>query len=523
MTIQRKPAEARAKTEAEPITVENPATGEIIGTVPRWTADEVRAAVARARVAQPGWEALGFDGRGAVLRRARRWLLDHAGEVIDTIVRETGKTRDDAQIAELAYGAAALGFWARRAPGYLADERIRSSNPFLLGKRLSLSYRPLGVVGVIGPWNFPLTNSFGDCIPALAAGNAVVLKPSEVTPLTSLLMAEMLADAGVPDGAFQVMTGDGQTGEALIDAVDFVMFTGSTRTGRKVMARAAQTLTPVGLELGGKDPMIVLADADLERAANGATTYGMLNAGQVCISVERVYVEAPVYDEFVERVARKVSRLRLGAPGRAGTVDVGALTFPPQLETVDAQVRDAVTKGARIVAGGRRPEGAGYFYEPTVLADVDHTMEIMREETFGPTLPIMKVRDADEAIRLANDSRYGLQASVWTRDLRRGERIARYLRAGSVSVNDAILIYTALELPMGGMKESGIGTRHGADGIRKYCSTQGIMVTPRYFPNREINMYPNRRWAARVLQAAIRLVNGGAGPFPVRGDTGQQS
>lgn len=250
MAIQQSPAaapsEAQTRTGLAPITVQNPATGEIIGTVPRRTADDVRAAVARARAAQPGWAALGFDGRAAVLRHAQRWLPDHAEKVIDTIVGETGKTRDDAQIAELAYGAAALGFWARNAPRYLAAERIRSSNPFLLGKRLRLSCQPLGVVGVIGPWNFPLTNCFGDCIPALAAGNAVVLKPSEVTPLTSLLMAQMLAGSGVPDGAFQVMTGDGPTGEALIDAVDFVMFTGSTRTGRKVMARAARPSRPSG-------------------------------------------------------------------------------------------------------------------------------------------------------------------------------------------------------------------------------------------------------------------------------------
>jgi len=502
-------AQASAPDNGALITVENPATGEVIGAVPKCSADEVHAAAARARAAQPAWEALGFEGRARILRRARQRLLARADEVIDTIVAETGKTRDDAQIGELAYTAAALGFWAKQAPKYLAAERVHSSNRFLLGKRLSLTYKPLGVVGVIGPWNFPLTNSFGDAIPALAAGNAVILKPSEVTPLTSMLMAGLLLECGMPDDVFQVVTGDGSTGEALIDEVDFIMFTGSTATGRKVMARAAQTLTPVGLELGGKDPMIVLADADLERAANGAATYGMFNAGQVCISVERVYVEEPVYDEFVARVAKKVSQLRQAVPGRAGTVDVGAVTNPPQIDIIDAHVRDAVAKGARVVAGGRRAAGPGRFYEPTVLADVSHDMDCMREETFGPTLPIMKVRDADEAIRLANDSPYGLQGSVWTRDLERGKRLARRLEVGGASVNDAVLIYTALELPMGGVKASGVGTRHGAGGIRKYCSTQGVMVTPRFFPKRELSMYPNRRWSAGLLARAIRLVNGG--------------
>src|SRR4051794_2675677 len=272
--------------QTDEITVENPATGAIIGSVPNLGAEEVAEIVRRARAAQPLWEAMGFAGRARILRRCQKWVTDHADRIIATIVSETGKTAEDAQVAEIAYAANAFGFWAKHAEEYLADERIRSSNPFVLGRKLVLRYRPLGVVGVIGPWNFPLTNSFGDCIPALAAGNAAVLKPSEVTPLTSLVMAEMLEACGVPDGVFQVATGDGGTGAALVDEVDFVMFTGSTETGKRVMARAAETLTPVSLELGGKDPMIVCADADLERAANAAVYYSMNNGGQVCISVQ---------------------------------------------------------------------------------------------------------------------------------------------------------------------------------------------------------------------------------------------
>jgi acyl-CoA reductase-like NAD-dependent aldehyde dehydrogenase len=489
------------------IEVENPATGAVITSVPLTSADEVKELVARARAAQPAWEALGFEGRGRVLRRAQKWVVDNTDEIVDTIVSETGKTREDAQLAECGYAAAAFGFWAKRAEGYLADEKVRSASPFVAGRKLTVRYAPLGVVGIIGPWNYPLTNSFGDCIPALAAGNAVVLKPSEVTPLTSLLMARCMRECGLPDGIYQVAPGDGGTGAALIDEVDMVMFTGSTATGKKVMERAASTLTPVSLELGGKDPMIVLADADLERAANAATYYSMQNGGQTCISVERVYVEAPVYDEFVSRVARKVGELRQGAPGPAGSVDVGAVTFPPQLEIVQRHVDAAREAGATVLTGGRAHDGAGRFYEPTVLTDVDHSMACMTEETFGPTLPVMRVADAEEAVRLANDSPFGLGASVWTKDTARGEQLARRIEAGAVCVNDAQVNYFAMELPMGGWKASGLGSRHGADGIRKYARRQALLVT-RLAPKRDLHMFPYRARTTGLLGRLVKLLYG---------------
>ena len=490
------------------IAVENPATGEVIAHVGDLDRAAVSDLVARARAAQPGWEALGFEGRSRVLLRAQKWLIDNAERVARTIVSETGKTFEDAQLAEINYGAAAFGFWAKEAPEYLADERVKSSNVLVKGKKLILRYRPLGVVGVIGPWNYPLTNSFGDCIPALAAGNAVILKPSEITPLTSLAMQEGLAECGLPEHVFQVATGRGETGAALVDEVDFIMFTGSTRTGKKVMERAAQTLTPVSLELGGKDPMIVLSDADLERAANCAVYYSMQNSGQTCISIERAYVEEPVYDEFVAKVTDKVRALRQGVSTGPGTVEVGAMTFPPQLETVERHVSDAVEKGARVVVGGHRREGQGMFYEPTVLVDVDHTMECMTEETFGPTLPIMKVRDAEEAIRLANDSPYGLAGSVFSKDTKRGEAVARRIEAGAVCVNDAMMNYSALELPMGGAKASGLGSRHGAGGIRKYCSQQAILVTPSWGLKRDMHMFPYRERTTRMLGRVLKLLYG---------------
>ena len=486
------------------IPVENPATGETIREIPMTGPDEVAALVARARSVQPGWEALGYAGRGRILKRTQKWLVEHADEVADTICSETGKTREDAMLVEVAYGANALGFWAKKAPKWLADEKVHTFNPFVLGRRMVVRYRPVGVVGVIGPWNYPLVNSVGDAIPALAAGNAVVVKPSEVTPLTSLLFERGLHECGLPDGVFQVAVGTGETGAALIDEVDMVMFTGSTRTGRKVMERAAQTLTPVSLELGGKDPMIVLADANLERAANAAVYYSMQNGGQTCISIERVYVEAPVYDEFVAKVTEKTAKLRQGAPNGAGSVDVGAMTFPPQLEIVAQHVQQARDAGARVMTGGHAREGAGRYFEPTVLADVDHSMTAMTEETFGPTLPVMKVADADEAVRQANDSPYGLGAAVFTKDLAKGERIARRIDAGAVCVNDAALNYLALELPMGGWKESGLGVRHGPAGLKKYTRQQALMVT-RFAPRREIHYFPYNAKVTAAITRAIKL------------------
>jgi acyl-CoA reductase-like NAD-dependent aldehyde dehydrogenase len=434
--------------------------------------------------------------------------MDNAEQVVSTIVSETGKTYEDAEFAEISYAGNAFGFWAREAPHFLADERVKSAQLLVKGKKLLLRYRPLGLIGVIGPWNYPLTNSFGDCIPALAAGNSVILKPSEITPLTSLLMAEGLRECGLPEDVLQIATGRGATGAALVEEVDMIMFTGSTRTGRKVAEAAARRLIPASLELGGKDPMLVLADADLERAANFATYYSMQNAGQTCISIERVYVEEPVYDEFVAKVSEKVRALRVGKPEGFGSVDVGAITFPPQLDTISEHVADAVQKGAHVLAGGQTVPGSGRFYQPTLLVDVDHSMKIMTEETFGPTLPVMKVNDAEEAVRLANDSPYGLGASVFTRDTERGQAIARRLEAGAANVNDALINYAALELPMGGAKASGLGSRHGAGGIRKYCSQQAIVITPRLALKREVHMFPYKSRTSRLLAGLFKLMYG---------------
>ena len=509
MSTVEKPLEAASggASDTASIAVENPATGATIAHVPDMRADEVAALVARARAAQPAWEALGYEGRARVMYAARHWLVDNRDRMLRTIVEECGKTREDAIVGDWSFVVDSLGFWAKRAPGYLADERIRPHSLFLLGKRIAVRHRPLGVVGVIGPWNFPLNLCFGDAIAALTAGNAVVLKPSEITPLSNLLMAEGMRAAGLPEGVMSVATGRGETGAALVDGADMIMFTGSTATGRKIMARAAETLTPVSLELGGKDPMIVLRDADIERAANAAVSYAMANGGQVCTSVERVYVEEAVYDDFLARVVDKTSELRQGVPGEPGAVEVGAVTFAPQAEVVEEHVRDAVERGARVLVGGERRAGPGRFFQPTVLTDVDHSMKAMTEETFGPTLPIMKVRDSEEALRLANDSPLGLQASVWTKDLARGEALARRVEAGAVCVNDAQINYAALELPMGGWKLSGMGSRHGAGGIRKYTRQQTILVT-RLALKKDIHMFPYRKLKTKLLGRLFKTLYG---------------
>ena len=489
------------------IAIENPATGERIAVVENMSAERVQELVERARHAQPAWEALGFAGRARLMYRLRHWLVANRSAVIDVVVAENGKTREDALLAELFYMADSLGFWAKRAEGYLADEKVRTHSPFVFGKKVVVRHRPLGVVGVIAPWNYPLTLGVGDALPALMAGNTVVIKPSEVTPLATRMFVEAAREVGFPPDVFLLATGDGATGAALVDRADMIMFTGSTRTGRKIGARCGERLIPCSLELGGKDPMIVLADADLERAANVAVEWAMRNAGQICMSVERVYVEAPVYDEFVAKVTAKVGALRQGVPGAAGSVDVGAITFPPQIDLIEAHVRDAVDKGARVAVGGHRGPGPGRFFQPTVLLDVDHTMSCMTDETFGPTLPIMKVADVEEAIRLANDGAYGLASSVFTRDIEQGERVARRLAAGVTWVNDAIMSYLAQEAPFGGARESGLGARHGAGGIRKYCQTQTILTT-RFALKHEPTMFPNAATRSRLFERLMVLLWG---------------
>jgi betaine-aldehyde dehydrogenase len=494
---------AKAPVE-ERIEVLNPANGETIATIGADTPKTVAATVARVRANQADWEAMGIEGRYHWLGKLRDWLLDNSERVADTMQAETGKVRADTAI-ESIYLTDLINFYGTKAAKFLAEENVRPHSPLLAAKKLSVLYRPYPVVGVISPWNFPLALAMGDAIPALQAGAAVVVKPSEFTPLG---LAEVVKawkeEIGGPD-VFDCVHGTGATGGALVDEVDFIQFTGSDRTGRKVMARAAETLTPVSLELGGKDPMIVLSDADLDRAANAATWGGMYNSGQVCLSVERIYVEEPVYDEFVAKLTSEVGKLRQGPDGKTPEMDVGAMTSPNQTAIVEDHVNEALASGASALTGGKRVAGAGDYFEPTVLVDVDHSMKVMRDETFGPVVGVMKVRDSEEALRLANDTRYGLAGSVFGEKVR-AEKVARRIDAGAVNVNDVIVNYVAMDVPMGGWKQSGIGFRHGEYGIKKYCRPGSVVVT-RFGGKREPTWYPYTKARRGLVGRAARAFN----------------
>ncbi len=463
---------------ADPIRVQNPATGEILEEIPCADAATADAAMTRARAAQPAWAALPFGERARALRRLARAMRDDNG-FVDTLSAESGKPRYEAELIELFYTLELTRYYTGRAGRRALRDELR--HPFIFAnKRARVVRHPRGVVGVIGPWNFPLLNNYADCVGPLVAGNAVVLKPSDQTPLTSLRVASLWKKLGMPAGVLEVVPGRGEAGAALAATADMVFFTGSAAVGRQIAATAAARLIPAVLELGGKSAMIVLRDADLPRAAHAAVWSGFAGSGQVCIRTERVLVEAAVADRFAALCAEEIARLRQAAPqlGRpdASDVDVGAVTFAPQLARAESQIADAVAKGARVLAGGaRRPELGGQFFAPTLLVGATAEMAVMREETFGPVLPIMQVADAEEALRVANDSPLGLSGSIWSSDVPRARALARRLQTGSVCINDALVNYFCVEAPLGGIKGSGMGLRHGPEGLRQFCRIETIV------------------------------------------------
>ncbi len=453
----------------------SPVDREPIGELECMTASDVALALERARKAQPAWAALPIAERAALLRRVLDRVLAGHSRVTEAVIRETGKTENEAFGMEVFASCDALNYYAKNAARFLRPEKRRIHGMLGLMKKLRVVYKPLGVVGIIVPWNGPFVLAMNQTAQALVAGNAVLLKGSEVTPHSTALVGEFFAEAGLPEGVLEIVMGDGQTGADLVAAgVDKISFTGSVATGRKVAEACGRQLIPATLELGGKDAMIVCADADLDRAAAGALIGSCMNTGQYCCGTERIYVVGEVYDAFVEKVVEGARALRLSDHGES---DVGAIFWDRQLEIIDAHVRDAVAKGATVRVGGRRnPDLAGLYYEPTVLTDVSHDMDVMRHETFGPIVSIQRVSDEEEALQLANDSPYGLNGNVWTRDERKGFRLAERMETGGVCINDMALTYGVPEAPFGGVKESGVGQVNGATGLRGYCHAHPMLM-----------------------------------------------
>ena len=485
------------------ITIHNPATGLVVGSVPIDDPETVAAKARALREAQPEWEAMGPRGRKKWMLKWQEWILDNADHITEVLMSETGKSRSDAHIEPIAV-ADMINYWAGHAEEFMADKSVLGHTMLYRIKKLTVHYRPHPVVGVITPWNFPFAMPGLDIPPALAAGCAVLLKPSEVTPLSAVEFVRGWKEVGAPP-VLDITTGYGATGAALPGVVDMIQFTGSTATGKKVAVACAERLIPCSLELGGKDPAIVLADADLDRAANGITWGGFFNSGQVCVSVERVYVEAPVYDEFVAKLADNVRKLQQGSETDGGfTYDLGAMATDAQVGIVQRHVDEAVAAGATVLTGGK-PTGQGTFFPPTILTDVTHDMSCITEETFGPTLPVIKVADEEEAIRMANDSVFGLSATVWTGNTARGERVARRLECGAVNVNDALSNVFVFGVPMGGWKESGVGARAGGPyGILKFCRQQAI-TSPRLPTQKsELLWYSASKKQAQFAVAAMR-------------------
>ncbi len=468
----------------------DPATGEYLGDVVVMDGNEVASRVTRARTAQQAWRSTSFAQRRRVLRRILDHVLEHSDELCRMISRDSGKTLENAAV-ELWPVCEALRWNIAHGTKALRPQRVSSG--LLVHKVAQIEYHPLGVIGAICPWNFPLQNVLAPAVPALLAGNAAIIKVSEWTSWSAARIQRIFDEALTAEGhspdLVQLITGYGDTGAALVKSgVDKIIFTGSLTNGKRVLAASVETLTPVVLELGGKDPMIICDDADLEQAVHNALVGTLTSAGQLCMAAERIYVFDAVYDEFVAMATRLVGQLRQGPPLGDARVDVGAMTMPGQVDIVERLVDDAVARGARVVVGGHRSE-TGQFFQPTVLVDVNHSMAIMREETFGPVLAIMRVRDEEEAVLLANDSAYGLSSSVFTRDRARGHRIARQIVAGSTVINDFAMHYMTQDLPFGGVRGSGFGRLNGPEGLRGMCNVKSV-VADRLPLHTALKMYP---------------------------------
>jgi succinate-semialdehyde dehydrogenase/glutarate-semialdehyde dehydrogenase len=480
-----------------------PASGELLGEVPIASREDVMRTIARAKKAQAAWSVLPVEERCTRLLRFRDALVERVDEIVDVVSRECGKPRTDALSHEATIAVDQLTYYCKNAPRILAPRDLPLH--LLLHKKSVLHYVPRGVVGIISPWNFPFVIPMADVFAALVTGSAVVVKPSEVTPLAIQKAKEIFDSTGLPEDLFGVVHGYGDVGQALIEGgIQKLIFTGGVETGKKVAAACGANLVPSVIELGGKAPLIACADCDVERTAQAIVFGGFANSGQICISVERVYAHATIHDKLVGRVRELTEKLRQGDPA-ADIVEVGAIIFPKQIEVAEKHIEDAVKKGARIVVGGKRGPGPGQFFEPTVLDGCDHTMTVMKEEIFGPIVPIQKVGSEDEAVRLANDSHLGLNAYVFTKDREKGKRLAQRIEAGSVVVNDVLINYGAIEAPFGGVKQSGFGRVHGDDALRDMAEVRHVFTGRLPEPSAEPTWFPYSskayRWQMRIFRA----------------------
>ena len=511
---------------ATEIECRNPATGALLGTVPAASSEEVDQAVARARQAQHQWGNSSFRQRRAVLQHMLDHILEHSDELVAAVVEDSGKSWENALLGEILTVCNKLRWLIRNGEKHLKSERVSAG--MLMHKKARIEYRPLGVVACIVPWNYPFQNIFGSLIAPLMAGNAVIVKASEAvawsTKRFQQITDEALTKAGFPTDTVQFLNGYGATGAALVQGrVDKILFIGSVPNGRRIIEGSAKHLTPVVMELGGKDPMIICDDAHLEHAVHSALGGCFINLGQNCIASERLIVQAGIYDAFVAEVSRIAGQMQQGIPTAPAAVDVGAMTSPLQVDIVDELVRDALAHGARAVVGGRRPDGPGNFYPPTILVDVTPEMRITNEEVFGPVMLIMKVQDDDEAIALANSVDFALQSSILSGSTARAEAIADRLHAGGCCINDFGQCYLAQDLPFGGVKYSGYGRMNGRDGLRAYTNARAVLtdrfpfrIPPKLFPVKtgdyekaraSIHLLYARRWQDRLsnLITLLRL------------------
>lgn len=487
----------------------NPATLEEIGRTPVTKSEQVKEYVALARSSWSMWNKMGFKERARRLLQAREYLLDNIDDFARTITMDNGKPLAESLTAEIYPIADLIYYFARNAEKLLKGYKLPIGVMSLLARTSRISFQPMGVIGVISPWNYPFSIPVGETVMALLCGNAVILKPSSATALVGKKIQEMFEAANLPQGVFQIIQGNAETGRTLIESgIDKLLFTGSVPVGKEVMTMCSKNLTPVVLELGGKDPMVVRADADLEQATSGAVWGAFTNAGQCCASIERAYVHESIFDEFAKTCVKKTKKLKIGN-GIDPTVDIGAMTTLEQLQKVEAHIEDALSRGAKIHCGGERIHSMhGHFFPPTILTNVDNGFTCVRDETFGPLLPIMPFSDDKQAIFLANDTAFGLTASIWTKDIKAGEKMARKMRCGTVMINDCVFTHALCQTPWGGRKASGFGRSHSRFGLEElvnihHLHTNRLKNKDMWWFNYNVGTYQSFSNLAKKLTGSI--------------------